>query len=618
MKMKMKSAWRKQTDTLKTIQPKLFKENLKKTHKTEQVKETHQLKLGIKKQRYHGMLRKQMLLSLLPVALGVLIANLVSTANLTRTIQDEAKNSLRSIAVVIERAYESKYPGQYMLDENGRLFKGASQLKDDHAILDQILKKTDVIAGYYYGDTIYLTSYVSRKQSRRIIGEKADANVVEKVLTNGEEYFDKDYELEGVKYYAYYYPVLGAGNKVVGMFFTAQKTDIIQSKINLCALNILLAGAILVLVTCILVIPITKRLVNGISDVEANLQKVAEGNLGIEVAEDILKRKDEIGNLANSTQMLNQSLTQIVASIMESATQLDASANNLDTMSGQSRQTTGEVSKAIQAIANGVNTQAEETINVSDYIKNMGEEIGHISEQIQYIKENAAKIGISGKEANQTISQLEAYNNETLQSVEHISIQAAKTDESVNHIKNAVQIITGIAEQTNLLSLNASIEAARAGESGKGFAVVAKEIQGLAEQCNQSAKEIHDISNHLVDNSSLTVDAVKIVRENVDNQNIMLSSTKSTFENINQMLEHSDKAIKEINEKINTLNNEKEHIIESAQSLSDVAQANAAATEETTASVEEMDASSQELEEAAKLLMDVTARLKNEINQFKV
>ena len=618
MKMKMKSVWRKQTDTLKTIQPKLFKENLKKTHKTEQVKETHQLKLGIKKQRYHGMLRKQMLLSLLPVALGVLIANLVSTANLTRTIQDEAKNSLRSIAVVIERAYESKYPGQYMLDENGRLFKGASQLKDDHAILDQILKKTDVIAGYYYGDTIYLTSYVSRKQSRRIIGEKADANVVEKVLTNGEEYFDKDYELEGVKYYAYYYPVLGAGNKVVGMFFTAQKTDIIQSKINLCALNILLAGAILVLVTCILVIPITKRLVNGIAEVEANLQKVADGNLCIEVAEDILKRKDEIGNLANSTQMLNRSLTQIVASIMESATQLDASANNLDTMSGQSRQTTGEVSKAIQAIANGVNTQAEETINVSDYIKNMGEEIGHISEQIQYIKENAAKIGISGKEANQTISQLEAYNNETLQSVEHISIQAAKTDESVNHIKNAVQIITGIAEQTNLLSLNASIEAARAGESGKGFAVVAKEIQGLAEQCNQSAKEIHDISNHLVDNSSLTVDAVKIVRENVDNQNIMLSSTKSTFENINQMLEHSDKAIKEINEKINTLNNEKEHIIESAQSLSDVAQANAAATEETTASVEEMDASSQELEEAAKLLMDVTARLKNEINQFKV
>ena len=614
----MKNGWKKQTDTLKTIQPKLFKENLKKTHKTEQVKETHQLKLGIRKARYGGMLRKQMLLSLLPVALGVLIANLVSTMNLRRSIQDEAKNSLRSIAVVIERACESKYPGQYMLDENGRLFKGASQLKDDHAILDQILKKTDVISGYYYGDTIYLTSYVSRKQSRRIIGEKADANVVEKVLTNGEEYFDKDYELEGVKYYAYYYPVRGAGNKVVGMFFTAQKTDVIQSKINLCTLNILLAGAILVLVTCILVIPIMKRLINGIAEVEANLQKVADGNLGIEVAEDILKRKDEIGNLANSTQMLNQSLTQIVASIMESATQLDVSANNLDTMSGQSRQTTGEVSKAIQAIANGINTQAEETINVSDSIKNMGEEIGHISEQIQYIKENAAKIDISGKEANHTISELEAYNNETLQSVEHISIQAAKTDESVNYIKNAVQIITGIAEQTNLLSLNASIEAARAGESGKGFAVVAKEIQALAQQCNQSAKEIHDISNHLVDNSSLTVDAVKAVRKNVDNQNSMLLSTKSAFENINQMLEHSDKAIKEINEKINTLNNEKEHIIESAQSLSDVAQANAVATEETTASVEEMDASSQELEEAAKLLMDVTVGLKNAINQFKV
>lgn len=613
--MKMKNVRGKNRNNLKTVSPKSLKKN---SRAMDEKQNPNKSQLDIKVIKNGGMVRKQIILSLLPVVLVVIIASVVSAANLKKAIQDEARNSLRSIGIVIERSYDSKYPGQYMLDESGRLFKGGSQIKDDNTILDQILKKTDVISSFYYGDTIYLTSYVSGRQARRIIGAKADPKAAEKVLTNGEEYFDKNYELEGVKYYAYYCPILGTGNQVVGMFFVAQKTDIIQGKINACTLKILIAGMILVLLTFVLVIPLARRLVNGIVEVEANLQRVAQGNLGIEVAEGTLKRKDEIGSLAASTNRLNGSLTQMVGNIKEWATKLDDSANDLETMAGQSSQTSNEVSSTVQEIANGINTQAEETKSVSDYIKNMGDEITNISQQIQYIKQNSSKIDNSGKEANHTISELEAYNNETLQSVEHISTQATKTDESVNHIKSAVQIITGIAEQTNLLSLNASIEAARAGESGRGFAVVAKEIQVLAEQCNKSAKEINDISNQLVDNSSLTVEAVKTVKKNVDNQNVMLLSTKSAFENINQMIQHSDKAIEEINRKINNLNAGKEHIIKSAQNLSDIAQENAAGIEETTASVQEMNASSQELEQSAKLLMDITVGLRNEINQFKL
>ena len=61
-------------------------------------------------------------------------------------------------------------------------------------------------------------------------------------------------------------------------------------------------------------------------------------------------------------------------------------------------------------------------------------------------------------------------------------IQTNQTNESVQKINKATELISSIAEETNLLSLNASIEAARAGESGRGFAVVAAQIQKLAEQ----------------------------------------------------------------------------------------------------------------------------------------
>ena len=610
----MNNVWAVEKKNKMKTPKKWFKQSKVKKDTSKQDKE---VKAEIKKVKKSGIVRRQMLLSLMPVIIAMVVSVILSAISMKGIIQNEVENSLRSSAIVIERSYDSRYPGQYKLDDSGRLFKGAEALKDDNVILDQILKKTDIISSLYYGDTVFLTSYVSGKQGRRIIGNKADSKAVEKVLTQGEEFFDKNWEIDGEKYFAYYYPIMGTTGEPVGMFFTAQKRGVVQAKISKSAINLLLIGLIIVILTSIVIVPLAKHLVNGLDEVEKNLQLVAKGNLGVKVADAILKRPDEIGSLAVSTEQLNQSLTKMVGSIVESSGKLDGSASGLQVMSEQSSQTCEEVSKTIQEIANGINIQAEETKNVNDYIKNMGEEITSISEKIQYIKDNSENIDRSQKEANSIIKELESYNGNTLESVEHIGTQAFKTDESVKNIQSAVQIITSIADQTNLLSLNASIEAARAGDAGRGFAVVAKEIQVLAEQCNKSAKEIENIASQLVENSSLTVDAVKVVKKNVDEQNNMLLSTKAKIKEINQMIEESDGAIGEINGQIETLNGEKEHILNSAQNLSDIAEGNAAGIEETTASVQEMNASSQELAESAKALMDVTIGIRNEINQFK-
>jgi methyl-accepting chemotaxis protein len=69
---------------------------------------------------------------------------------------------------------------------------------------------------------------------------------------------------------------------------------------------------------------------------------------------------------------------------------------------------------------------------------------------------------------------------------------------AVEEISLLTDEILDITERTKLLALNASIEAARAGESGKGFAVVAEEIGKLAQNSAVAAEQISHVSGNVV------------------------------------------------------------------------------------------------------------------------
>ena len=293
-------------------------------------------------------------------------------------------------------------------------------------------------------------------------------------------------------------------------------------------------------------------------------------------------------------------------------------SHKLESMADITNRSTDEVTKAVEEIATGAMSQAEETQQATDNVIDMGNQIENIAMKLKTLTDNSAEMNKNDEEAGSIIKELNGSNAKTMEAIDRIAKQTGITNECVQQISQTMEIITNIAEQTNLLALNASIEAARAGENGKGFAVVASEIQKLAEQSNDAAGEIQGIIGELLMDSEKTVQIMQDVNVLVGEQSRKLKQTKSKFEDVSKGIRSSMNDIKDIEKKAVVLNHARGEIIETIQSLSAISEENAAASQETTAATEELKATIEGLATDAETLKGLAVKLEKEVSIFKL
>ena len=125
---------------------------------------------------------------------------------------------------------------------------------------------------------------------------------------------------------------------------------------------------------------------------------------------------------------------------------------------------------------------------------------------------NLVKESISSvEEILKTISELNEIAEESAARIKEL-------EKLSKDIEQFAGVISSISSRTNILSLNASIEAARAGEHGRCFAVVASEVRNLAAQSAKSSKEITDTISMVQQSVGKTVDSMKSIYENSNQQ----------------------------------------------------------------------------------------------------
>ncbi len=306
----------------------------------------------------------------------------------------------------------------------------------------------------------------------------------------------------------------------------------------------LLIAAISGLVGIILATLITFIVRRGIAEV-LRIQNilVRDGDLDIDISAKNLNRSDEIGQLFNvanylledyktvnyiakrladgewdTTVVVKSDKDQMNMNLRYMIEQVNAALLQVSVEAGNVSQGVEQVRIVSKSLSEGATSQAAAIEEITSSISELSAQAKVNAESADAAKRisfNAREVAVSGKSE---MAKLAA-------AMQQISSSAKDT-------QKVIKTIDDIAFQTNLLALNAAVEAARAGVHGKGFAVVAEEVRNLAARSAIAAGE--------------TAQLIASVIAEVNNGNVVASSTGEVFGNMEQEISRSAEIINEI------------------------------------------------------------------------
>lgn len=398
----------------------------------------------------------------------------------------------------------------------------------------------------------------------------------------------------------------------------SEKETELNHSFNNMVVMIVIVSIVILVISGIVAVEFGKRISKPICGLENVLGKIADGDLSFDVNEKLLKRRDEIGSIANQVLVVKNSLVDMVGGIGLVANQLQADNQSFSNNFTKAADNIKNISTAIEEIAEGATNQATETEVVSGKVKELERVIDQEREAVVRLEQAIASMMEYSGGAVKNVEHLTEISDRTNHAISFVNEQTRKTNLSVGDIQQAIGVITEIAEQTSLLSLNASIEAARAGEQGRGFAVVAEEIRKLADESNASASEIENAVRQLITNSESSVDKMQDVFQNVQEQMNRLKETKDAFENLYKEIQSVEGVSADLGLQTERLDELKAIVADSVSNLASIVEESAASAQETSASMSILNANIEENEVNLKGLVNLNEDLTGKIGKFTV
>jgi methyl-accepting chemotaxis protein len=376
----------------------------------------------------------------------------------------------------------------------------------------------------------------------------------------------------------------------------------------------------IVLLAFVLSIVIANRIVKIIALPLAkmsNLMSLAsEGDL--QVRSDADQRKDEIGILSSSFNLMLENISKLMEQTRNSANKVLHAAVSLTDISHSQSQSAKEVAEASEEIASGSTALTDEAERGNTLALTIHEEVESVYKNNNEMEKHAANVLSQSNEGLSKMSELvhQTKDGESMTKALVDKVDTLKT--STEQINDVMIMLTNIVQKTNLLSLNAAIEAARAGEAGKGFAVVADEIRKLSEQSKSSIDKVEEITTGIVNEVNETLSVLEEANPRFQAQVVKAEETQSLLNNVGDSMSTFTSKITEVTQSIAQLRQSQEILTSTVHQVSATAEQSSAISEEVSATTIEQLKGSELLVTTSDELKQLSEELLQMIEKFKI
>lgn len=464
----------------------------------------------------------------------ILTAAIISVTyiQIKKLVNTEYESEIKNYSNMGLQLINTAYPGEWSVQDEV-LYKGDTVINDNHEIIDQFTSDTTILATIFLNDTRVSTN-VKDDNGNRQINTKASEAVIKKVLEQKENYSGRA-DIQGKPAVTYYVPLQDKSGTVIGIWFVGIYTNVVNEHISQAMMLIGLLAVGMLVVGVVISFFLGTTIARGIAKVKDRLRLMEDGNFNFEFENHLLKRKDEVGEIAVSSRNMQLKMAEIIKGIQKES-------DLVKTKVGQSVEDMGTVNMNIEEISATTEQLSAGMQETSAATEEMNASTYEIEAEVTYMKEKTATGERLAGEIKDRAEKLKEETGKSYKNTSDIYLQTNKQlresiekTEAIEEIKELTQTIIQITAQTNLLALNASIEAARAGEAGRGFTVVADQIRILADNSKQAVSRINEISNNVSDAvKSVVQDSTKLLSF-VDNQVLkdyeMLVNTSSQYVN---------------------------------------------------------------------------------------
>ena len=280
------------------------------------------------------------------------------------------------------------------------------------------------------------------------------------------------------------------GNIVI---VTADK-DVMMSGIDAMKKALIIFGVICLVVSVAFVAFFTGFMLKALEKMVPVIHKTAEFDYtNDESSEEMSRRKDEIGFIAQALEQTRNNMRELVAKLQVTSSDVDQNVEELRHMIETVGNICSDDSATTQELAATMQETAATVSVIDTNVENIQKNARGIDEMAAEGAKLSNEVSRRADDLAQTTEQAIKDTNRMYDTVKTKSEEAISASKAVNKINELTDAIMSISSQTGLLALNASIEAARAGEAGRGFAVVASEISNLATQTSETVKNIATI-----------------------------------------------------------------------------------------------------------------------------